>query len=291
MIWTPAPYPWPGAYRSAACFSVDVDATAPWLWQHRDAVPDTLAAREHRRYGMRRGLARMVAMLQRHGIRGTFFVPGIVAVENPALLPGLVERGHEIALHGYHHELVAETSDARFTEALEASIEVFVAQTGTRPAGFRSPAWEMTPHMLSELARHDLWDSSLMGEDVPYRIGGVTEVPVRWDNDDAIFFKFLGAGDKSPRPDAEVGAQWLGDAQAQSADGGLFMLTVHDWISGRAARVAMLDALWSSIAARQDVWIATCGEIAAHHAGVADGLDVALDTVTPIDADRRHAHG
>ncbi|MCV6585289.1 MAG: polysaccharide deacetylase family protein [Marinibacterium sp.] len=281
MIWTPAPYRWPDPFRAAACFTVDVDATAPYLWQHRGAMPPTIAALEHRRYGMRRGLARLVDMLVRRGIRGTFFVPAIVAEEHPDLLPGLLERGQDIALHGYMHELVAEISDAAFTEALERATEIFVAQTGQRPRGFRSPAWEMTPHMLAELARMDLWDSSLMGDDVPYTIAGVPELPVRWDNDDAIFFKFLGAGDKSPRPDHEVVRQWQDDAQAQIDSGGLFMLTVHDWISGRANRVARIDDLLRGLAEHRDVWLTSCDALADHHRAMGGGLQVAPDQLAP----------
>lgn len=284
MIWEPKPYVWPQPYTSAACFSVDVDATSPYLWQHRSGLPDTLATLEHRRYGMRRGLARMLAMLDRIGVSGTFFVPGVVAEENPTLLPGLMERGHEIALHGYYHELVAETSDQRFTEALEASLDLFVRQTGRKPAGFRSPAWEMTPHMLAELARHGLWDSSLMGDDVPYSVAGVTEIPVRWDNDDAIFFKFLGAGDRPPRPDHDVARQWRDEAAAQARDGGLFMLTVHDWISGRAARVDMLEGLLAPLVDDPKIWVATCGELAENHKTVPDSHSVRLETVKPVDA-------
>lgn len=287
MIWNRTPYTWPEGKLSAACFSVDVDANAPWLWQHRNALPVALGAREHRQYGMRAGLVRMVRMMDRLGIKGSFFVPGVVAQDNPELLPGLLERGHEIALHGFYHELVAEISDGQFTEALEASIDIFVSQTGQRPKGFRSPAWEMTPHMLNELQRHALWDSSLMGEDVPYRIAGVTQVPVRWDNDDAIFFKFLGAGDKSPRPDAEVERQWAGDAAAQIRDGGLFMLTVHDWISGRAARVDMLERLWRPLVEDDSVWCASCGQIAAHHETLTHSLQVSLDRLLPVE--KRHA--
>lgn len=266
MIWEAPAYTWPQGHRAAACFSVDVDANSPYLWEQRAQMPGTLARIEHRAYGMRRGLARMVDMLDSLGIRGSFFVPGVVAEDNPSLLPGLVARGHEVALHGYFHELVGDITDAQFTEALERSLDLFETQTGERPRGFRSPAWEMTPHMLAELHRLNLWDSSLMGHDLPYTIGGVTELPVRWDNDDAIFFKFLGAGDRPPRSPLEIGATWRHEAEAQIDDGGLFMLTVHDWISGRAARIAMLREIWQDLADNPDVWVATCGEIAAHHA-------------------------
>ena len=284
MIWNPAPYLWPDGKSAAACFSVDVDATSPYLWHYRDGLPNGIAAPEHRQYGMRQGLSRLVAMLDRLGIKGSFFVPGVVAEENPDLLPGLVKRGHEIGLHGYYHEIVADTSDQRFTDALAASIELFIAQTGQKPAGFRSPAWEMTPHMLAQLSSYGLWDSSLMGSDTPYTISDVTEVPVRWDNDDAIFFKFLGAGDKPPRTDHEVFSQWQDEAGAQRRSGGLFMLTVHDWISGRAARVEMLEKLFRPLVDDSRCWIATCGELAAHHLTLPEKLQINLGEVIPINS-------
>ncbi|MGC3939554.1 polysaccharide deacetylase family protein [Roseobacter sp. EG26] len=288
MNWKPAPYPWPDGHRAGACFTVDVDATAPWLWQHRTGLPRGIAALEHRQYGRRRGLPRLIEMLGRLDLRATFFVPGVVAEEHPGLLPGLVERGHEVALHGYYHELVSETTDAQFTESLEASIALFEAQIGARPAGFRSPAWEMTPHMLAELRRFALWDSSLMGHDHPYRLDGVTEVPVRWENDDAIFFKFLGPGDNPPHSETEVGARWTREAAAQVRDGGLFMLTVHDWISGRAARVDMLEDLLVPLCQAESIWTATCGEIAAHHQSVT-GFEYHARPIVPIN--ERTGHG
>ena len=50
--------------------------------------------------------------------------------------------------------------------AVDESGALFVEQTGERPVGFRSPAWEMTPHMLSEIKRLGLaYDSSLSGAD------------------------------------------------------------------------------------------------------------------------------
>ncbi|MBT8152716.1 polysaccharide deacetylase family protein [Epibacterium ulvae] len=265
MIWSPPAYAWPAGKQAAACFSVDVDADAPYLWATRNGRSNTLAVPEHRSYGMRRGMARLVNLLDRLNIKGSFFVPGGVAEANPDLLPGLLERGHEIALHGYGHELVNDISDQEFTEALEQSIELFVKQTGQRPAGFRSPAWEMTPHMLAELGRLGLWDSSLMGDDVPYTLQDISEIPVRWDIDDAIYFKFLGAGEAPPRSHLEIGAVWHSEAQAALRHGTLFMMTIHDWICTRPARIEMLEALWRPIVENDGFWCATCGALAAHH--------------------------
>lgn len=267
----PEPYPWPDGKTSAFCFSVDVDAHAPWMWNNRHAVPGLLSHLEQRHFGPRVGMPRLADLLARHGIKGSFFVPGAVAEAHPWMLPALVEAGHEVGLHGYFHELVSETADAEFSRVLDASIDIFVRQTGRKPAGFRSPAWEMTPHMLAEIARHGFYDSSLMGYDTPYSVDGVTEVPVNWSTDDAIFFKFLGGGaDHWPPVGTDaILAAWAEELAASRRFGTLFMLTVHDWISGRAPRVAMLDRLLESVVAADDAWIATVGEVAAHHRATA----------------------
>lgn len=264
----PEPYPWPSGSRSALCFTVDVDAHSPWLWANRNTSTALLGQLEQRNFGPRVGLHRIVTMLGELGIKGTFFVPAIVAETYPDILPGLAENGHEVGLHGYFHELVAETTDEEFTRMLDASLALFEVQIGQRPKGFRSPAWEMTPHMLGELRRRGLYDSSLMGFDTPYVIDGVVEIPVQWSTNDAIYFRFLGGRGNDTGPPAgtgEVYAAWRDEFEALHRYGGLFMLTVHDWISGRAPRTAMLERLIGDALAAGDVWIATVGQIAEHH--------------------------
>ncbi|MFD2237943.1 polysaccharide deacetylase family protein [Aureimonas populi] len=268
----PSPWPdyrWPEGKRSAALLSVDVDALSPFLWSLRDEVPPRLATFEMRRFGPRTGLYRLLDLFARYGFKASFYVPGVVAEMNPEILPAILEGGHEIGLHGYFHEIVSEVSDAEFTGALEASLELFVKQTGQRPVGFRSPAWEMTPHMLAEVRRLGLsYDSSLSGFDHPYEIEGLTEIPVQWAVDDAIFFKFEGGGrDKWPvQSGRAVLEDWTSEFRTLHRFGGLFTLTVHDWISGRAQRIALLEKLFDEIASQESVWVATGAEIAAHHA-------------------------
>ncbi len=279
------PYPWPQGKTSAFCFSVDVDATAPWRWTHRTATPAYLSHLEQRRYGPRVGLPRILDMLDRLGIKGSFYVPGIVAQEDPWILPTLVERGHEVGLHGYFHELVSEVTDDAFTAALEASLSLFEAQVGERPMGFRSPAWELTPHMLAEIARMGLYDSSLMGSDVPYSIAGVAEIPVNWSSDDAIFLKFLGGGgDMGPPLGTDrLEAAWTEESDAARRFGTLFMLTVHDWISGRGARIAMLERLIAPLTADDTVWVTTGAELAKHHLTSGGGMTVQIEMPEAAD--------
>lgn len=261
-------YEWPQGKRSAVLLSVDVDSIAPFLWEQRDGLSNRLSRLEVRRFGLRSGMARILDLFARYDVKASFYVPGIVAEFDPELLPALAEAGHEIGLHGYFHELVSDIGDEEFSAALDASIALFVAQTGNRPVGFRSPAWEMTPHMLAEVKRHGLaYDSSLMGFDHPYEIDGVVEIPVQWAMDDAIFFKFENSGNERWAPYAgnAVLDDWLTEWRALHRFGGLFTLTIHDWISGRAQRIAMLEKLLDTITAEPEAWVATGAEIARHH--------------------------
>jgi peptidoglycan/xylan/chitin deacetylase (PgdA/CDA1 family) len=265
-------YQWPEGKQAAFCFSVDVDATAPYLWvQRAPGATRSLGQLEQRHFGQRLGIWRLLDLLDRFGIKGSFFVPGAVAEENPELLPAILGRGHEAGLHGWFHELVADSSEAEFTAALEASVALFHRQTGAAPRGFRSPAWEMTPHMVREVRRLGLWDSSLMGADHPYEIEGLVEVPVQWALDDAILYKFSALpGDRTPLPPGAVLDGWRAEWEGQHRYGGLMMLTVHDWISGRVQRLRQLETLLAQVLDTPGAWVATAGELAAWHAASAN---------------------
>jgi len=289
------PYEWPTGKTSAFCFTVDVDAESPLLWNMKSETSSRVIGQmEQRLFGPRVGIWRILDLLDRFGIKGSFFVPGVVATNHPDLLPAFVERGHEIGLHGYFHEIVSQVSDEEFTGALEASLEVFRAQVGIVPKGFRSPAWEMTPHMLGELKRRSLYDSSLSGFDHPYTIGGVTEVPVQWAIDDAVYFKFVGGGADSWPPSATgpILDSWVDEWSMLHKEGGLLMLTIHDWISGRAHRILMLERLLQRITAEQGAWIATVGEVAAHHAASANAERYTVPVRVPeLIAEARFGRG
>src|SRR5262249_24765582 len=106
------PYRWPDGERCAVVFSADVDAESPFLWNHRGKTVTTLGELEQRRFGPRVGVWRMLDVLDEFDAKASFYVPGIVAETYPELLPAFIARGHEIGLHGYHHERVDQVNDA-----------------------------------------------------------------------------------------------------------------------------------------------------------------------------------
>lgn len=84
----------------------------------------------------------------RTGSQATFFVLGWVAERQPGLVREIAERGHEIACHGYGHELVYEIGPERFRADLQRARDAIADATGIQPRGYRAPSYSITNRSL-----------------------------------------------------------------------------------------------------------------------------------------------
>jgi peptidoglycan-N-acetylglucosamine deacetylase len=266
---------WPEGYRAAACFTFDVDAESPILFEQPQAA-GWLDVMTHQAYGPLTGVPRLLRILDRQQIRATFFVPGYTAERWPDAIRSVRDAGHEIASHGYLHEGSrdvpdAETEERHLVRGLAALDEV----AGVRSAGYRAPNWEVSYRLPELLIRHGLrYDSSLMDADHPYPLGTTTEagaktlieLPGHWALDDWEPYTYLPgiSGSGVIASPADVIARWTLELEALVEDGGLFMLTNHPFVSGRASRAAGLERLIGRAREIDGLWVATCEEIATH---------------------------
>lgn len=259
-------YEWPDAAPAAAVLTFDVDGEAPHLWRSAAAGP-RLAELEQRRFGPREGLQRLLGLLADHDLSATCYVPGYIVERYPAAVAEIAAAGHEVALHGYLHEPPTEIEVAEFRETTVRSIDAIAAATGHRPVGYRSPSWDMTAAAFDVLTELGIrYDSSLMGHEHPYWVGELVEVPVDWAIDDAPFYRYVGKGDtRSPTPPAVLVDTWLDALAAARRFGSLLHVTMHPWLSGRAARAHAVDRLFTAIE-QSDVWTGTVAELADWHA-------------------------
>ena len=269
---------WPGGARAAAAISFDVDAESAILADRPDAAA-RLTVMSHQAYGPRVGVPRLLRILERRGLRATFFIPGYTADRYPHVVRAIRDAGQEIGHHGYLHEPVfratADEEEAYLLRGLEALDRV----AGVRPLGYRAPWWETTYRTPALLARHGFrYDSSLMDDDRPYLLATgpesssatLVEIPIQWALDDWEQYAFLpdltGSGViESPRKVLEL---WSAEFDALVAEAGCFVLTMHPFLSGRASRAVALDELLGRMQATDRVWIATLGEIAEHVASL-----------------------
>lgn len=283
----PPGFRWPDGVRAAACFTFDVDAESPILWEHPEASQH-LDVMSHQAYGPRTGVPRLLRLLDRAGVRATFFVPGYTAERWPDAVRAIRDAGHEIAHHGYLHE-GSRGADAGAEEArLLRGLEALDAVAGVLPIGYRAPNWELSYALPALLVKHGFrYDSGLMDADHPYRLAvgpapgapSIVELPAHWGLDDWEPYNYLPGitGSGVIASPADVVARWTLELEALVDEGGLFMLTNHPFVSGRASRATALERLIERARAIDGLWIATCAEVAAW----VEGLDLIPVVHTP----------
>jgi peptidoglycan/xylan/chitin deacetylase (PgdA/CDA1 family) len=266
----PSPaFAWPAGFRAAASFTFDVDAESAILFADPGAA-GRRSVMSHQAYGPRTGVPRLLRLLDRTAIKATFFVPGYTAERWPATIRSIRDAGHEIAHHGYLHESVAALTPEAEERLLLRGLEALDSVVGVRPSGWRAPMWEASWASAEILARNGFrYDSSLMDADQPYLLavgdsGSLVELPIHWSLDDWEPYVFLPdlSGSGVIASPAEVGVRWALELEALAADGGLFLLTNHPFVSGRPSRAAALETLIERAKTTDGVWIATCDEIA-----------------------------
>ena len=240
---------WPGDTRCVVMLGFDVDGVSSAL--NRDPktarLPSFMSMRE---YGPNVGAPRILDLLDLYDVKASFYVPGYVAETHPELVEDIAMRGHEVAHHGYMHEPPATLSPEQEAEVLDRGSDILERITGHAPLGYRSPSWELSEHSLGYLAeRGFVYDSSLMGDDIPYLVdangGDIVEIPVSWELDDAPYFSFapaLGVRGVMASPE-HVYQVWYAGLEGAYHYGRAFVLTMHPHIIGRPGRLRMLERL------------------------------------------------
>ncbi|WNX84086.1 DUF3473 domain-containing protein [Agathobaculum sp. NTUH-O15-33] len=82
------------------------------------------------------------------GTTATFFVLGFVAEQHPALVRRIAEAGHEIASHGYGHQLVYKQTPEEFRQDIRKSKSLLENVIGKPVWGYRAPSWSITENSL-----------------------------------------------------------------------------------------------------------------------------------------------
>ncbi len=100
---------------------------------------------------------RMLALLDRHGVKATFFVLGWTAKRHPALVPEIESAGHEIASHGFWHRLVYDQSPGEFRDDIRLGRDVLEDLVGHRVTTYRAPSFSIT--------RRSLWAQQILVEE------------------------------------------------------------------------------------------------------------------------------
>ncbi|HWR68214.1 MAG TPA: XrtA system polysaccharide deacetylase [Desulfomonilia bacterium] len=87
---------------------------------------------------------RILDMLDEKGIRATFFCLGWIAERHGNLVRRIHRMGHEVACHGYAHQVIYQQDPARFREDVTRARQVLEDATGQPVIGYRAPTYSIT---------------------------------------------------------------------------------------------------------------------------------------------------
>lgn len=265
---------WPGGRHVAIVFNLAFEAwsdgKAPGVGPMGNPLPagavDTNAL-SFGHYAEVRGIERLLRTLDRVKLRGSVMVSGILAERAPAAVKAVAAAGHEIVAHGFAQDVVpaalaleqVHADIAKTTDALEQAC-------GTRPRGWISPRGTPGYDSARQLVHAGYqWHGDAFDDDKPYlqAFGDrhIVAIPLTMEVNDLPHAMRFG---RSPRQFIEGFDELLTHVLAGETDALLIDVTAHAHVYGRPSGAWACEAIARKVMWRDDVWIATRGDIAAH---------------------------
>ncbi len=99
----------------------------------------------------------VLELFGQRGIKATFFVLGWVAERSPRVVQAIIKEGHEVASHGFGHELITSQTTKQFRQDIRKTKAVLEDLTGQPVMGYRAPSFSITSETV--------WALSILAEE------------------------------------------------------------------------------------------------------------------------------
>lgn len=136
---------------------------------------------------------RVLSLLDETGVRATFFTLGWIGERFPELVRRVARAGHEVACHGYDHQLLYNMTQDQFRQDVRRAKKILEDACGAPVLGYRAPSFSVVAstrwalHILAEEGFK--YDSSVLparhargglagAERFPHRLNGLVEFPM-----------------------------------------------------------------------------------------------------------------
>lgn len=90
-----------------------------------------------------RNVDNILAMLDEHDAKATFFTLGWIAERYPEVVRNIIRNGHELASHGYGHERVSDQTPESFFADINVAKLILEDLSGTEVKGYRAPSFSI----------------------------------------------------------------------------------------------------------------------------------------------------
>jgi polysaccharide deacetylase family protein (PEP-CTERM system associated) len=159
---------------------------------------------------------RILGILAEHDIKATFFVLGWIAEKYPSIVKEISSAGHEIASHGYGHDLTYILNDQSIQNDIKKSKQLLEDVTGHTINGYRAPNFSIDERLMDLLKTQGfVYDSSYLPFKLNKRYGRVERIK---EDEHGILWHENGLAE------IPISMGWLGSFKFPASGGAYFRL-------------------------------------------------------------------
>jgi allantoinase len=275
-------FTWPNGKSLAVsiCNNIEVFSFLSGLGSDSTAIsaPQTTRNYAWRDYGNRVGQWYLFDLLDEHEFPASHNINSLLCDECPQIIERIRRRGDEFIGHGRtnaeRQDAYIEQDEAELIEEVTATLK---KHTGVQPRGWLGPYLAQTPVTLDLLKEAGYgYVLDWPADDQPFwmytRSGPILSVPYSLELNDSptLVFRQQGAADFEKMMIDQFDEMLLQSRKYSLA----YTIVVHPFIIGQPFRLRALRRAFEHITkAREQVWIATPGAVAAHFSSVVPSPD------------------
>lgn len=269
----PDDFRWPGGHRLAVVFNIAYEAwsdgQAPGIGPMGNVLkPGFFDTNAHSwaSFGLVRGIHRLLGIAEKHGIRTSVMVNGVICERDPDTVRRIAALGHEIVNHSWGMDVIPVYFDQAAEQAnIGRNHDLLTATSGVAPIGWISPRGTGSPISSRLLAEAGyLHHGDVNDDDRPYVMdfGGrrIVGIPLTMDVNDLPTCIRYGQG---PRHMLDTFDDTLAALRAEAAPL-MLDVTAHTHVMGRPSGAWVYDEIMARVKNADDLWICTREEMARH---------------------------
>ncbi|MDX3907726.1 MAG: polysaccharide deacetylase family protein [Pigmentiphaga sp.] len=270
----PDDFRWPGGRRVAVIFNIAFEAwsdgQAPGIGPMGNVLkPGYFDTNAHSwaAFGIHRGIHRLIGIADKHGVKASVMVNGVICERDPDTVRRIAGLGHEIVNHSWGMDVIPVYLDeAAERQNLERNHELLTRTSGVAPTGWISPRGTgslITSRLLAEAGY--LHHGDVNDDDRPYvmefgdrRIVGI---PLTMDVNDLPTCIRYGQG---PRHMLEIFEDCFRAFRERESVPLMLDVTAHTHVMGRPSGAWVYDEIMRRVGQAGDVWVCTRQEMARY---------------------------
>ena len=267
-------FTWPGNKKIGIVFRMAYEWWSDGHWPGigpmgnplKGGIPD-LNALGWAEYGHRRGVHRVLEIFERHHVKASILVCGIMAERYPSEVKAIADLGHDIVAHSYAMDVIpAYLDEQQEVDNIRRTTDLIANVIGVRPKGWISPRSTPSPKTARLLAQEGyMWHSDTLNDDLPYKVDfgdcSIVAVPGTMEVNDLPLFMRHG---QPPRAMVEIFQDWLDYVRVWETRAIKIDPTVHAHVFGRPAGAGAFQNILEIATKADDVWIGTRSEMVEH---------------------------